>query len=106
MFPHLELHLHAGDVLPRLNLGQPLDVGVQVPGRDLSVPARYRLQQSIVDEDVLIFCLDHVVPLGAHQRDVAVNVDGFLVLDALRHAVDDDEAAGSTHTSAEVIMNK
>lgn len=99
--PYLELHLHAGDILSRLNMCQPLNVGVQVSGGDLSVPACHSLQQSIMDEDVLVFCLDHVVPLRAHQCDMAVNVDGLLMLDALCHAVDDNEAAGSAHTSAE-----
>lgn len=59
-----------------------------------------------MDEDVLVFRLDHVVPLRAHQRDVAVNVDSLLVLDALCHTVYDNEAASSAHTSAKTITNK
>lgn len=101
MSPHLELQLHAGDILSWLNLRQPLDVGVQVPRGDLGVPAGHGLQQRIVNEDVLVLCLDHVVPLGAHERDMAVDVDGLLVLDSLRHGVDHDEAAGATHPSTE-----
>lgn len=54
-----------------------------------------------MNEDVLVLRLDHVVPLGAHQRDMAVDVDGLLVLDSLRHGVDHDEAAGATHSSTE-----
>lgn len=98
---HLELQLHAGDILPWLNLRQPLDVGVQVPCGNLCVPAGHSLQQRVVNEDVLVLRLDHVVPLGAHQRDVTVDIDGLLVLDSLRHGVDDDEATCATHSSAE-----
>lgn len=98
--PHLELQLHAGDILSRFNLRQPLDVGVQVPGGDLGVPAGHGLQQRIVNEDVLVLRLDHVVPLRAHQRDVAIDIEGLLMLDTLRHGVDHDEAACATHSSA------
>lgn len=54
-----------------------------------------------MNEDVLVLCLDHVVPLGAHQRDVAVDIDGLLMLDSLRHGVDHDEAACATNSGAE-----
>ena len=53
-----------------------------------------------MDEDVLVLRLHHVVPLGPHQRHVAVDVHRLLMLDALQHGVDDDEAASATHTSA------
>lgn len=104
--PNLELQLHACDVLSWLNLRQPLDVGVQVPGRDLCVPACHCFQQRVVNEDVLVLRLDHVVPLGAHQRHMAVDVDGLLVLDALRHGVDHDKAAGPAHPSTVKPMNR
>lgn len=99
--PHLELQLHAGDILSWFNLRQLLDVGVEVPRRDLCVSAGHGLQQCIMNEDVLVLCLDHVVPLGAHQCDMAVDVDGLLVLDPLRHGVDHNEAACATHSSTE-----
>lgn len=99
--PHLELQLHAGDILSGLNLRQPLDVGVQVPGGDLGVAAGHGLQQRIVNEDVLVLGLDHVVPLGTHQCDVTVDVDGLLVLDSLCHGVNHNEAAGAAHSSTE-----
>lgn len=101
MSAHLELHLHAGDILSWFDLRQPLDVGVQVPGRDLRVPAGHGLQQCVMNEDVLILRLDHVVPLGAHQRDMAVDVEGLLMLDPLGHAVDYYEATCATHSSTE-----
>lgn len=97
--PHLELQLHACDILSGFDLRQPLDVGVQVPSGDLSVPTGHGLQKCIMNEDVLVLCLDHIVPLGAHQRDVAVDVDGLLMLDSLRHGVDHDEAARAAHSS-------
>ncbi len=96
---HLELQLHAGDILPWFDLCQSLDVRVQVPGGNLCVSAGHSLQERIVNEDVLVLRLDHVVPLGAHQRDVAIDVDGLLMLDSLRHGIDHDEAAGATHSS-------
>lgn len=99
--PHLELQLHAGDILSWFDLRQSLDVGVQVPCGDLGVPAGHSLQQCIVNEDVLVLRLNHVVPLGAHQRDVAVDVDGLLMLYSLRHGVDHDEAARATHSSTD-----
>lgn len=101
--PHLELQLHAGDILSWLNLSQPLDVGVEVSCGDLGVPAGHSLQQCIMNEDVLVLCLDHVIPLGTHQRDVTIDVDGLLVLDSLCHGVDHDEAASATHSSTEPI---
>lgn len=99
--PYLELHLHASHILSWFYLRQPLDVGVQVPCWDLSVPAGHSFQQCIVNEDVLVLRLDHVVPLGAHQRDVAIDVNGLLVLDSLRHGVNHNEAASAAHSSTE-----
>lgn len=99
--PHLELQLHASDILSRFNLRQPLDVGVQVPSGDFGVPAGHSFQQCIVNKDVLVLCLDHVVPLGAHQCDMAVDVNGLLMLDSLRHGVDHNEAACAAHPSTE-----
>lgn len=97
--PNLELHLHARDIFSWLYLRQPLDVGVEVPGRHLCVPAGHRFQKCIVNEDVLVLCLDHVVPLGAHQRHMAVDVDGLLMFDTLRHGINYDEATSPTHSS-------
>lgn len=97
--PHLELQLHAGDIFSWFNLRQPLDVGVQVPCRDFGVPAGHRLQQCIVNEDVLVFRLHHVVPLGAHQRDMTVDVDGLLMLDSLCHGINHNETASAAHSS-------
>lgn len=99
--PHLELQLHAGDILSRFNLRQPLDVRVQVPSGDLCGPTGHGFQQRIVNEDVLVLCLDHVIPLGAHQRDMAIDVNGLLMLDSLRHGVDHNEAACAAHSSTE-----
>ena len=96
---HLELQLHGSDRLARRGLGEFLDVCVQVAGQHLGVAAGCRLQQGLVDEDVLVLGLDHVVPLGAHARHVAVDVHGLLVLHALQHGIDHDEAACPAHAS-------
>lgn len=92
-FKHLELQLHGGDRLPGRRLGELLDVGVQVARRHLRVAAGGGLQEGFVDEDVLVLGLNHVVPLGTHARHMAVDVHGLLVLHALQHGVNHDEAA-------------
>lgn len=98
----LELQFHGGDRVARWGLGQLLDVGVQVSRRHLRVAAGGGLQQGFVDEDVLVFSLDHVVSLGSHARHMAVDVHGLLVLHALQHGIDHDEAAGPAHARAAV----
>lgn len=75
-------------------------MGVQIPCRHFSVAAGGGLQQSFVDEDVLVFGLDHVVPLGPHARHVAVDVDRLLVLHSFQHGINHDEAASSAHARA------
>lgn len=104
--PHLELQLHAGDVLPALHLGQLLHVWVQTPGGHLGVPAGHGLQQGLVDEAVLVLRLHHVVPLWAHQGHMTVDVHGALVSNAFQHGVDDDEAASTTNTGTGREMEK
>lgn len=84
-----------------IDLCQPLYVGVQVSGRDLGVPTGHSLEQCVVDEDVLVLRLNHVVPLGAHQRHMAVDVNGLFMLDSLRHGVNDNEAACAAHSGAD-----
>lgn len=98
---HLELQLHGSDRLAGRGLGEFLDVCVQVAGQHLSVAAGGGLQQRLVDEDVLVLGLDHVVPLGTHARHVAIDVHGLLVLHAFQHGVDHDEAAGPAHARTE-----
>ena len=93
----LELQLHAGDGLPGLWLRQLLDVSGQVAGRNLCVAALDGLQQGVVDEDVLVFCLHHVVALCTQAGHVTVNVHSLLVLDAFQHGVDDDESSRAAH---------
>lgn len=97
LISHLELQLHGSNRLAGWGLGEFLDVGVQVACWHLGVAAGGGLQQGLVDEDVLVLGLDHVVPLGTHARHVAVDVYGLLVLHALQHGVDHDEAASPAH---------
>ena len=93
----LELQLHAGDGLPGLWLRQFLDVSSQVAGRNLCVAALDGLQQGVVDEDVLVFRLHHVVALRTQAGHVTINVHSLLVLDAFQHGVDDDEGSSAAH---------
>lgn len=94
---HLELQLHGGDGLAWRGLGEFLDMGVQVARRHLGVAAGGRLQKRLVDEDVLILGLNHIVSLGAHARHMAVNIHSLLVLHALQHGINHNEAAGPAH---------
>ena len=95
----LELQLHACDGLPRLWLRQFLDVSSQVASRNLCVAALDGLQQGIVDEDVLVFRLHHVVALRPQAGHVTVYVHSLLVLDAFQHGVDDDKGSCASHSS-------
>lgn len=97
----LELELHAGDVV-YLGLHELLDVRVEVARGHLGVAADHRLEEGVVDEDVLVLRLDHVVALRPETGHVAVDVDHLLVPDALEHRVDDDETAGATDACAAV----
>lgn len=98
---YLKLQFHGGDGLPRRDLAELLDVGVQVAGSDFCVSTCGGLQQGLVDEYVLILCLHHVVPLSSHARHMSVYVYRLLVLHPLQHGVDHDEAARPAHTSAD-----
>lgn len=94
---HLELQLHGSNRLAGRGLGEFLDVGVQVAGQHLGVAAGGSLQQGFVDENVLVFGLNHVVPLGTHARHVAVDIYRLLMLHTLQHGIDHDEAASPAH---------
>lgn len=97
LISHLELQLHSGNSFAGWGLGEFLDVGIQVPRRHLSVATGGGLQQSFVDEDVLVFSLDHVIPLGSHACHMTIDVHGLLVLHALQHGINHNEAASSTY---------
>ena len=97
----LKLGLHATTAVGQ-RLGEFLYVGVEMSSRDLSVSRLDGLEEGVVDEDVLVLRLNHVVALCTQARHVAVDVDGPLMLHALQHRVDDDERtrsadAGTSH---------
>lgn len=102
MCSHLKLQLHVCDGLSRQWLGELLDVAVEVSGRDLCVSTGGGLQQGLVDEDVLVLRLHHVVPLGSHACDVAINVYSLLMFHPLQHGVNNYEAARAAHSSTEI----
>lgn len=101
MCNHLKLQLHGCDGLSSRWLCELLDVGVEVSGRDLCVSTGGGLQKGLMDEDVLVLRLHHIVPLGSHARDVAINVYSLLVLHALQHGINDYEAACTANSSTE-----
>ena len=55
----------------------------QVAGDDFRVAGKDGFGQGVVDENVLVFRLHHVIPLRAQTRHVTVDVDGFVVFEAL-----------------------
>lgn len=97
---NLEFQLHRSDALAWRHLGQLLDVSEEVACRHLGIAACGCFQQGLVDEDVLVLRLHHVVALRAHARHVPVDVHGLLVLHPLQHGVDDNEAPSSAHAGA------
>lgn len=95
---NLEFQLHCSNALAWWHLGQLLDVSKEVACRHLGIATRGCLQQGLVDEDVLVLCLHHVVALRAHARHVAVDVHSLLMLHPLQHGINDNEATSSAHT--------
>lgn len=96
---YLEFQLHCSNALAWWHLGQLLDVSKEVACKHLGIATRGCLQQGLVDEDVLVLRLHHVVALGAHARHVAIDVHGLLMLHPLQHGIDDNEATSPAHTS-------
>lgn len=103
---YLKLQLYGGGCFSWRDQGELLDVSIQVSGRDLCVAACCSLRKGFVDEDVLILCLHHVVPLSTHAGHVTINVHWLLMFHPLQHRVDHDEAAGPTHAGADTEENK
>jgi len=66
-------------------------MSVQIAGWNLRISAQYRFEDGIVDEDVLVLGLHHVVTLRAQARHVTIDIDRLLVSDPLQHGVDDDK---------------
>jgi len=75
---------------------------VQVAGRHLRHATDDGLNDGVMDEDVLILRLNHIVALRPQARDMPIDVDDLFVLHSLQHRIDDDVAAGSTHSSRAV----
>jgi hypothetical protein len=58
------------------------------------------LKQGLVDEDVLVLRLDHVVSLCAQASHVTVDVDGLFVFQTFQHRINDNESSCTAHSSA------
>lgn len=100
LLAYLEFQLHCSDALAQGHLAQLLEVSKEVACGYLGVAAGGCLQQGLVDEDVLVLGLHHVVTLRSHARHVAIDVDRLLMLHPLQHGIDDNEAARPAHASA------
>jgi len=81
-------------------LQQLSHVTAEIPRKYLRVAGRDGFEHCVVDEDVLVLSLYHVVALGSQARHVTVDIDAVHVLDALQHRVDGDESSRPTNASA------
>ena len=64
---------------------QPLEVIGQVSGPDLSNATRQRLQDGVVNEDVLVLRLDHAGTTCSHECDIAEYIDTVFLLRHVQH---------------------
>jgi len=64
---------------------------VEIASWNFRISAEDRLEHGIVNEDVLVLGLHHVVTLRAQTRHVTIDIDRLLVSDPLQHRVDDDK---------------
>ena len=101
----LELEFHSGDWVPGFDARQPLYVAEKIARRDLGVARLYGLHECVVDEDVLVVGLHHVVALRAQTGHVTVDVQRLLVFGALQHRVDDDHRPGPSHSGTRPTTN-
>jgi hypothetical protein len=96
----LELELDARCRVARFDACQSLYVTVECPRRDFGATVQDGIDQGVVDEDVLVLSLHHVVALRPQDGHVTVHVDGPFVTDSFEHRVDDDDGTGSTDAGA------
>ena len=98
MTADLELDIHSSISITR-ELSEFLDVSVEAASRDLGVSRLDCLEEGIVNEDVLVLSLHHVVALGAKTRHVTIDINSSFVSNPLEHSVDNDERTSATDTS-------
>ena len=84
-----------------VNALQAVDVPGQAALPDQRLTGLDGLGQRVVQEDVLLFGLDQVVPLVPDVLQVGEDVDVAPGLDLAHHGVQDDVAAGPADPSAE-----
>ena len=68
----MELRLIASHLCPGISPQEVVNGGVQFGGRDLGVPAHQCLQDSIVDEDILLLLVGGV-EAGSHASHVHIS---------------------------------
>jgi hypothetical protein len=96
----LEFEFDAGGRVSGLDARQSLYVAVKCPRRDLGAAVEHGVDQCIVDEDVLVLGLYHIVALRPQNGHVTVYVNSPLVPDALEHGIDDDDGTSATDSGA------
>jgi len=99
---YLELELH-GSLLMIQRSQQLSHVTAQIARQDLRVAGRYGFQHGVVNEDVLVLSLHHVVPLSTQARHLTIDIDRVHVFDPLQHSVDHNESSRPPHASTAYI---
>jgi len=97
---NLELELHSSDCLSRLNERQLLNVCVEVSRQNLRVPGLDGLEECVVDEDILVLRLHHVIALCPKAGHVTIDIDCLFVSNSLQHCIDHYDGPSPTHASA------
>ena len=46
---------------------------------------------------------NHVIPLRSKTSHVTININGFLMLDSLKHGINDNESSGAAHSSTKNV---
>ena len=46
---------------------------------------------------------NHVIPLRSKTSHVTININGFLMLDSLKHGINDNESSGAAHSGTEKV---
>lgn len=80
---NLELEFHSSDRLSRFNKRQLLNVCIEVSRKNLCVSGLDGLEECIVDEDILVLCLHHVITLGPKAGHVTIDIDCLFVSNSL-----------------------
>jgi hypothetical protein len=81
-------------------------MSVQVSSWNFSVSALDGLQYGIMYEDVLVLGLDHVVSLRSKARHMTIDIDSFVLSDALQHGINNNVGSRAADASTTIIFHE